>query len=108
MSLAVTAEPIPLQTDPEGVVRVGGTRVTLDTVVAAFQAGASPEEIVHDYPALQLSDVYAVLTYYLRHQDAVDRYLQSRREQAAEIRRQNQARYDAQGLRERLLARLQR
>jgi uncharacterized protein (DUF433 family) len=108
MSLAVTAEPIPLQTDPEGVVRVGGTRVTLDTVVAAFQAGASPEEIVHDYPALQLSDVYAVLTYYLRHQDSVDRYLQQRRDQATEVRRQNQARYGARGLRERLLARLQR
>ncbi len=28
MALLIEAEPVPLQTDPNGVVRVGGTRVT--------------------------------------------------------------------------------
>ena len=37
MSLTVSAEKALLTTDADGVVRVGGTRVTLDTVVAAFQ-----------------------------------------------------------------------
>ena len=44
MIFEVVADPIPLQTDADGVVRVGGTRVTLDTVVAAFADGATAEE----------------------------------------------------------------
>ena len=49
-SLVIAAEPIPLEADSDGVVRVGGTRVTLGTVVAAFQEGATAEEIVFQYP----------------------------------------------------------
>lgn len=89
----VAAEPVPLRTDPEGVVRVQGTRVTLDTVVAAFKAGARAEEIAYDYPSLELADVYAVLTYYLRHQNEVADYLRRRMENAAEIRLQNEPRF---------------
>jgi len=42
----ITAQPIPLTRDSNGVMRVAETRVTLDIVVAAFQAGATPETIV--------------------------------------------------------------
>ena len=97
-------ESVPLETDAQGIVRVGDTRVTLDTVVAAFETGASAEEIAADYP-LRLDDVYAVLLYYLRHRDDVRAYLESRRRQAEEVRRSNEARFDQSGLRERLLAR---
>ena len=48
--LAITAAPIPLEADLDGVVRISGTRVTLDTVVAAFKDGATAEEIVFQYP----------------------------------------------------------
>ena len=37
MTLVVAAEPVPLKTDIDGVVRVGKTRVTLDTVIKTFQ-----------------------------------------------------------------------
>ena len=40
-----TIESVPIHTDADGVVRVAGTRVTLDTIVAAFDAGAAAEEI---------------------------------------------------------------
>ncbi|MEP0758427.1 DUF433 domain-containing protein [Trichocoleus sp. DQ-A2] len=43
---------------------MGGTRVTLDTVVAAFNSGATAEEIVFQYPSLQLANIYAVISYY--------------------------------------------
>lgn len=105
MSLAIVTEPLPLMTDADGVVRVGRTRVTLDTVVAAFQDGATAEEIVQQYPSLQLADVYAVIGYYLRKQPEVDAYLRQRQQQADEIRRQNEARFDPAGVRDRLLAR---
>ena len=57
MPLQVTAEPIPLAKDPDGVLRVGSTRVTLDTVVAAYREGMTPEGIVEQYPSLRLADL---------------------------------------------------
>src|SRR5689334_4618199 len=105
MSLVLVADPVPFTTDADGVVRVGGTRVTIDTLVAAFRQGASPEAIADQYPALRLADVYTALGYYLRHQEEVDAYLQRRRQQAAQVREQNEARFSPIGVRERLLAR---
>ena len=105
MTLSITAEPIPLEVNADGVVRVGGTRVTLDTVVAVFNQGATPEEIVFQYSSLQLADVYAVISFYLRHQQDVEAYLKQRQQRSKEIRRQNEAKFNPQGLRERLMAR---
>lgn len=105
MVISMATERIPLMADTDGVVRIGGTRVTLDTVVAAFDDGATAEEIAHQYPSLQLADVYAVITYYLRQRSEVEAYLRQRRELADEVRRQNEARFDPQGVRDRLLAR---
>lgn len=103
--LAIQTELTPLVTHPDGVVRISGTRVTLDTLVAAFADGLSAEEIVYEYPSLPLADVYVVLGYYLRHRAEVDRYLHARRQQAEAVRLQNEARFDPQGIRARLLAR---
>ena len=105
MVLAPTTEVIPLTVDAQGVLRVGNTRVTLDTVLAAFTDGATAEEIVQQYPSLHLADVYSVIGYYLRHAPDIDAYLQQRREQRQAIRQQNETRFDPHGVRERLLAR---
>ncbi len=105
MTLSVSTERIPLNTDADGVVRVGGTRVTLDTIVGAFEEGATAEEIAQQYSSLSLADVYAVIGYYLRRQTEVKEYLRQRRQQADEVRKQNEARFDPHGVRERLLAR---
>ncbi|MEG3968582.1 DUF433 domain-containing protein [Microcoleus sp. T2B6] len=105
MTLVVVAEPAPLQTNADGVVRVGKTRVTLDTVIAVFKQGSTAEEIVYRYPSLRLADVYATIAFYLNHQQEVETYLQQRQQQAQEIRKMNEARFDPQGLRDRLLAR---
>ena len=43
MSLSIAVEPLPLSKDADGVVRVGGTRVTLDTLVEAFHEGLTAE-----------------------------------------------------------------
>jgi uncharacterized protein (DUF433 family) len=103
----MSIEPLPLATDPDGVVRVGGTRVTLDTLVAAFREGMTPEGIVEQYPTLGLADVYSVIGYYLSHSDEVDGYLRSRQQLAADVRHENEARFDPKGIRDRLLARRQ-
>jgi uncharacterized protein (DUF433 family) len=95
----------PLRLDADGVLRVGGTRVTLDTVVGAFEEGASAEEIVMQYDALALPDAYAAIAYYLENREAVAAYLRQQQEQAVEVRRQIEARSPQAGIRERLLAR---
>jgi uncharacterized protein (DUF433 family) len=91
--------------DENGAIRVGGTRVTLDSLAAAFSDGASAEEIVHRYPSLRLADVYQVIGYLLRHPAEVEAYLDKRRKAAAENRREAENRYDPEGVRDRLLAR---
>ena len=74
MGLMIAHEPVPLRATEDGVVRVGGTRVTLDTVATAFEEGATAEEIVQQYPTLRLADTYAVIGYYLRHRSEVEAY----------------------------------
>lgn len=92
MTLVVVAEPAPLQTNADAVVRVGKTPVTLDTVIAVFKQGTTAEEIVDRYPSLRLADVYATIGFYLNHQQEVGTYLQLRQQQAQEIRKMNKAR----------------
>lgn len=105
MTIGVAPEPVPLETDVDGVVRVGGSRVTLDTLVAAFQTGDSPEEIHEQYPTVDLADIYAVLTYYLRHTREVDAYLDARDQARVTVRAANEGRFVPEGIRARLLAR---
>lgn len=105
MSIDIGSQAPPLQLDADDVVRVGGTRVTLDSIVSAFRDGASAEEIVQQFPSLALADVYAVIAYYLSHKSDVERYLDSRRERAMRIRADNEAKLETKTIRERLVAR---
>ncbi len=105
MTLLVTPQSPPLTTDADGVVRVGGTRVTLETVVGAFHDGATAEEIVQQYPSLALADVYAAIGYYLSHRQEVDDYLVQERQRSDQVRQENERQFDPTGVRERLLAR---
>lgn len=86
MTISLQADPVPLQQDVDGALRVGSSRVLLEMVIRAFERGATPEAIVESYSALQLNDVYAVIAYYLNHRDEVQNYLQAREQSAADIR----------------------
>ncbi len=106
MALPLEAEPVPLHTDAGGTIRVGHSRVPLETVVHAFNDGASAEEIAFRFSTLELADIYATITYYLRHPSAVEGYLASQDARAQEARRTIEAQQpDRRTLRERLLAR---
>lgn len=105
MTLEVGSEPIPVTVDEGGVARIGDTRVTLDTLVAVYQQGASPEEIASRYPSLDQADIYATITYYLRHRQEVENYLLQRENEAAKVRAENEESFPPGGLRERLLER---
>jgi uncharacterized protein (DUF433 family) len=104
MDLATTLV-VPLQETENGVIRVNGTRVRLDTVVYAFNEGYTAEEIVAQYPALDLSDVYAVIAYYLGNRATIDQYVAERATQATAVRHEIEASPEYQAFRESLLKR---
>jgi uncharacterized protein (DUF433 family) len=104
MSVTIAAEPSPLRVDDGGTIRIGTTRVTLDTLIAAFSAGGTPEQIAQDYPPLDLADIYASIAYYLRHEKELNEYLAKRQDAAEQSRQRNEHLY-ARGVRERLQAR---
>lgn len=106
MVLAET-QAVPMNVDPDGVIRIGGTRVRLDTVVFAFNEGYTAEEIVSHYPALRLADVYAVIAYYLNNRIAIDDYVTARMDAATTLRQEIEAKPEYQQFRQRLLARRQ-
>ena len=105
MSRRVNSEAAPITMDLDGVMRVANTRITLDSIIWAFLDGASAEEIASQYPAVNLADIYAVITYYLHRRQEVDVYLQKRGKMAAKARRENEERFDPSGIRARLLNR---
>lgn len=100
-TLQIQPIPLPLTVDKNDVVKVGGTRVTLDTVVKAFIRGATAEEIAQQYPPISLSDVYATISYYLQNRKEVDRYLDDRKKLAQTVRMENEKRLDPHGIRDR-------
>ena len=95
----------PLMIDEGGAIRVAGTRLTLDTVITAYQMGQTAEEIAENFAPVELSDVYATIAYYLRHRQEVDGYLERRRKEANEIREEMEMRFPPDGFRQRLLSR---
>jgi uncharacterized protein (DUF433 family) len=106
MNMPIQAVAVPLFEDGQGGLRITGTRVLLERVVHAFEDGATPEGIVQRYDTLQLADVYAVLSWYLRHKAEVEDYLRKRAEDAEAVRRSIEARQpDRAELRARLMAR---
>src|SRR5689334_946462 len=99
MTLTIAADPTPIKIDEHGVARVGGTRVTLDTVITAFQLGDTAEAIALNYDTLTLADIYDTIAYYLRHRSEGDAYLGDSKCQRDEIRKLADARLDRQGIR---------
>jgi uncharacterized protein (DUF433 family) len=105
MSTTLAADPNPIHLDEYGVLRIGGTRITLDTVMNAYFDGSSPEEIALRYDSLRLADIHATIAHYLRHQSELDKYLSIRQEQKKQTRKLVDERQGVQQIRERLIAR---
>ena len=96
---------VPLHEDADGVIRVVGSRVTLDSIVAVFDRGATPEEIVQSFPSLGLGDVYTILAWVVSQRANVDVYLMRRAGEERETRREVELKSTTAGLRAKLLAR---
>jgi uncharacterized protein (DUF433 family) len=86
----------------EGQYLVGGTRVSLDSLVYLFREGLSVESMVDSYPALTLEQVHGALAFYLGNQKEVDAYL-AEGQRVAESQHQQSRQTNAD-----LIAKLQR
>jgi uncharacterized protein (DUF433 family) len=65
----------PYVEDRNGGLYVGGTGVSLDSVIIRFQQGASPDKIVQSFPTLKLFQIYGVIAYYLENETIIDKYV---------------------------------
>ena len=65
---------------PEGVWKVCDSRVSLDSVLAAYLSGLSPEGIQEAFPSLSLEAIHGCLAFYLRNRAELDAYLQRERD----------------------------
>lgn len=84
---------LPMKMDEQGSIRVSGTLVTLDTLMACYLQGDSPEEIHKGFPTVPLTDIYSVIAYYLANRDEIDDYLAQREQTADRIRAEIEATY---------------
>ena len=65
----------PLHQDDRGVIRVIGSRITLDTLVHIWQRGDTLEEIHEGFPSLTLAQIKGVIAWYQNHTAEADEYL---------------------------------
>jgi hypothetical protein len=80
---------IPLRTDENGAIRVSGTSVTLDTVIARYHQGDSPETIHEGFDVIPLNN------------------LQRRDEVGAKLRQEWETKYPPKVTKDELLARME-
>src|SRR5581483_11059843 len=91
MTLTLEAIQVPLTDDGHGGLRVGTTRVQLESVLGCLDRGETAEQIVQAFDTLDLADVYAVLAWVLRHPAEVSAYRERREREAGEVRQKLEA-----------------
>lgn len=108
MSLTLGSERIPLLRDADGTIRIGNTRVTLESVAYAFEEGDSAESIQEAFPNLSLSDIYLVLGYCLKYPKQLADYLSQQNQFNENARKQDESRFQAENVKARLFRRSSR
>jgi len=73
----------------EGVVggrpRIKGTRISVELVARYFKMGESPDDIILMYPHLKPAAVYDAISYYLDHQEEMEREMAELDEEVKDI-----------------------
>jgi len=109
MTTLEKTQAMPLRLTEDGTIRIADSRVSLDSVLQHYKLGASAEQIAQKFPALDLADVYAAISYYLNHENAVEEYLRQQEAEGDEVQKiiesDPQYQKDSAALRARILAR---
>jgi uncharacterized protein (DUF433 family) len=75
MTALAATQGVPLMATEDGTIRVAGTRISLESILHHYEAGATAEEIALRFPALRLADIHGCLAYYLNHKQTIREYL---------------------------------
>ncbi len=73
--------------------RIAGSRVSLDSIIFAFQRGASPESIQRSFPTLSLEEVYGAIAFYLANQQDIDDYLEASNTAFSDMEKRSRSKY---------------
>lgn len=73
-----------------GHLRIDGTRVTVNQIVAWYKQGYGAEEIADQYPHLTLAQVYTALAYYHANKEEVEADLIAEEQEADRLEREFQ------------------
>ena len=87
MTTLEKTQTLPLRLTEDGTIRIADSRVSLDSVVHHYKLGASAEQIAQKFPALDLADIYAAITYYLKHQETIEEYLRQQEAEGDEVQK---------------------
>jgi uncharacterized protein (DUF433 family) len=87
MTTLEKTQALPLRLTEDGTIRIADSRVSLDSVVQHYKLGASAEQIAQKFPALDLADVYAAITYYLNHEETIEEYLRQQEANGDEVQK---------------------
>jgi len=79
---------IPLRRDDAGTIRVTGSRVTIDILVARYWQGHTFEEIHEGFPSVSVEAIQKIINWYLANRSEVDEYLRKENEEAEMLRRE--------------------
>jgi uncharacterized protein (DUF433 family) len=96
----------PFRWDEAGGIRIGESRVTLDSILAAYHSGSTPEEIAVQYSVLHLEEIYSAIAYYLSHRQQIDSYLEQRHRKQEQQHSEFIQQHNLTNLRQRLVDRL--
>ena len=99
-------EGIPLNYDDRGAIRVKGSRVRLDTIVARMKVGDTPEEIHEGFPSVTLAQINTILDWYRNNQVEADEYLMEQEAEGKRIRKEIESEPEYQARRAELRRRI--
>lgn len=69
---------------------IAGTRIRVQDIYAWHELqGLSPDQIVHEFPQLTLADVYAALSYFWDHREAMLARIEADRQVVEESKQRN-------------------
>ena len=91
MATLEQTQTLPFRLAEDGTIRIGDSRVSLDSVVHHYKLGAAAEQIAQKFPALDLADVYATISYYLNNEEAIEEYLRQQEARGNELQEKIEA-----------------
>ena len=95
----------PLRHDDGGTIRVTGSRVTIDSLVARYWQGDTFEEIHEGFPSVSVEAIQKIINWYLANRSEVDEYIRKENEEAEMLRREIESQPRHIALREKLMRR---